>query len=90
MAEDQKILVAEVADNTVWYKFFPHTQNVYFVRTDNIYAGFANSQFELDNIGLTIEANAISFQVRKIHYFKVTTFQEVLDNPGTFLYTDKT
>jgi hypothetical protein len=52
MSQNEKILIAEVADNIIWYDFFPFYSHVWLVRANNIYTDIADPDFELENIGL--------------------------------------
>jgi hypothetical protein len=84
----EKILIAEVSDNTVHYDYFPFYQNVWLVRTNNIYSDLADSQFELENIGLDKDLIVISFLVQKNNYTKVDTIPEVIANDSSFYYNN--
>lgn len=86
----EKILIAEVSDNTIHYDFFPFFANVWLVRTDNDYTGFADPVFELENIGLDNDLTVISIQVKKIQYFKTSTIAEVIDTQSSFFFEDRT
>jgi len=87
-----KILIAEISDNEVWYKFFPYYGNTWLVRTNNIYIDLAHPDYELTNIGLINELPVLSFLVDKSAYTKVDTIAEVISNDETFYYNidDKT
>ena len=63
----EKILIAEVSDNTVWYDYFPFYQNVWLVRTNNIYTDLASSTFELE---------------RRFARISRTTYDHVYYRPG--------
>lgn len=82
----EKILLAEVSDNTIWYDYFPYAQNVWLVKTDNIYTDFSHIDFNLESIGLESEITTISFQVRKEPYLRVDTISDVITIQKTFYY----
>lgn len=86
----EKVLIAEVADNTVWYDFFPYAQNVWLVQTDNDYSTFANIDFGLEEIDLFSELFIISIQVRKEPYIKVDTISDVIAVEKSFYFNSET
>lgn len=86
----EKILIAEISDNTAWYKYFPYAQNVWLVQVDNDYSDFADADFELENIGLESDLNIISFQVNKITYVRVDTKAEIIATQSAFYYDNTT
>lgn len=88
MAEPQKILIAEVSDNTTWYNYFPYCAHVWVVATNNIYTGLISSDFEPELIGLENDLVVLSYSVRKEQYNSVNSITEVQLTEKTF-YFDK-
>jgi hypothetical protein len=86
MAELQKILIAEVSDNKTWYNWWPYSQNTWFVRTNNVYTDFADSDYELEKIGLESDFTVLSLQVQKVDYSKVTTIANVIANEKSWYF----
>lgn len=86
----QKIIIAEVSDNTVWYKYFPYYANVWLVQTNNDYTGISDPDFELENIGLDSELNVISFSVFKRNYKRVETIAGVISEKSSFYFNNST
>jgi hypothetical protein len=77
MAEQQKILIAEVSDNTTWYDYFPWAANVWVVATTNIYTGLISADFEPEEIGLENTLHVLSYQVNKEPYVEVFNTTDV-------------
>jgi hypothetical protein len=85
MATD-KILFAELADNEIFYRYFPFFANVWGVNTRNDYTGIAAPEFNLEAIGLNRIEPVISYSVRKEPYIAVSSVPEVIANTKTFFW----
>ena len=87
---NEKIVIAEVADNRVHYEFFPYAANTWIVQTNNDYSSISDPDFELGNIGLVNSDIVLSFQVGKRNYRRVETEAAVISEQGTFYFSFET
>jgi len=90
MADNEdKIFIVEIADELNHIDYFPFHAFTWGLKTDNVYTGISDPDYDLEAIGVINGTPIISFTVRQVQYQKVSLLSDVIANQNTFFFEDK-